>query len=126
MDEKERLDIDETSETAPVPAEQEAEGQAADEMDADGLHEEDDEEKEPLYLGRFTAGVWRGGILGIAFGYILQGLLGMANKRFSLGMDAVLESPVFRYGLLICLCYGLGKLGGVWEKRAKAEEQQNG
>ncbi|MGN1008528.1 MAG: hypothetical protein ACI4PV_06240 [Butyricicoccus sp.] len=121
MDEKERQAIEE-EETALVSAEDETE-EAEDE---EALDEEDasegEEEGERLYFGRFTAGVWHGGILGIALSYIALGLLGMANKRFSLGIESELQSPLVKYGLLIVLCYGLGKLGGMWEKRRKEAE----
>ncbi|MGM9612241.1 MAG: hypothetical protein ACI3XZ_01940 [Butyricicoccus sp.] len=117
MDEKERQAIEE-EETALVSAEDEAEDE--EELDAEDAPEE--EEGERLYFGRFTAGVWHGGILGIALSYIALGLLGMANKRFSLGIESELQSPLVKYGLLIVLCYGLGKLGGMWEKRRKEAE----
>lgn len=122
MDEKERQAIEE--ETALVSAEEETE-ELENQEDLETAEDAPEEEGERLYFGRFTAGVWHGGILGIALSYIALGLLGMMNKRFSLGIESALESPILKYGLLIVLCYGLGKLGGMWEKRRKEAENSN-
>ena len=114
MDEKERRDAEEPEEISQAAAE-----------DSDAAQQEEDapEEGERLYFGRFTAGVWRGGVLGIAFGYILLGVFGMINHHFALGLDKILESSIFKYGLIIVLCYASGKLGGTLEKRRKEEQQ---
>lgn len=110
MDEKERLDAEEPEEIAQTES-------------SDAAQEEDAPEGERLYFGCFTAGVWRGGVLGIAFGYILLGAFGMINHHFALGLDNILESSIFKYGLIIVLCYASGKLGGTLEKRRKEEQQ---
>lgn len=126
MDEKERQDSlpadADTESLVSQPAEDSAIISAEDEvLDGEVLDgDEDDDEDEPkqrLYFGRFTPGVWHGGVLGIALSYILTGLFGLANARFNLGMRHVLESPYFKYGIIIALCFGLGKLGGYLEKR---------
>lgn len=106
MDEKEREDS--------LPAEIDTTGA---DLDADDTQEEPPR----LYFGRFTPGVWYGGVLGIALSYILTGLLGLINERFGLNLRPVMDSPFFKYGIIIALCYGLGKLGGMLEKR----RQQN-
>lgn len=122
MDEKERQAIEE-EEIALCPAEEDANAREDEEELEDVLEETaPEEEGKRLYFGRFTPGVWYGGVLGIAFSYIAMGLLGLANKSFSLGIDSALQSPVLKYGLLIVLCYGLGKVGGILEKRQQAAE----
>lgn len=110
MDEKERLEQAE-------PLEQEEETPLA-------AEEETEEEQQTLYFGRFTAGVWHGGVLGIALDFILMGVLGLINDKLSLGLEDVIASPWLKYGLLICLVYGLGKLGGYLEKRREQEGQK--
>lgn len=122
MDEKERQAIEE-DETALVSAEEETEEDLDEAYDEDNC-EEEEEDGPRLYLGRFTPGVWHGGILGIALSYIVTGLLGMMDAKFSLGIRKWLEDPIFKYGIIIILCYGLGKLGGHLEKKREAEENQ--
>ena len=115
MDEKERqqqavlLEHEETKVTA--------QDEAAEE-------EETEEEQQTLYFGRFTSGVWHGGVLGLALDFILMGVLGLINDKLSLGLEEELASPWVKYGLLICLVYGLGKLGGWIEKRREEENQE--
>ena len=115
MDEKERqqqavlLEQEETKVTA--------QDEAAEE-------EETEEEQQTLYFGRFTSGVWHGGVLGLALDFILMGVLGLINDKLSLGLEEELASPWVKYGLLICLVYGLGKLGGWIEKRREEENQE--
>lgn len=124
MDEKERQTIEETEETALVSAAEELEDEADEEETAEELSEDAQEEEQRLYFGRFTPGVWHGGILGIALSYIAMGLLGMADEKFSLGIRKWLEDPILKYGIIIILCYGLGKLGGHLEKKREAQENQ--
>lgn len=125
MDEKERQTIEETEENALVSTEEETEisetASAEEETDEDAPLEDEDGKR--LYFGRFTPGVWHGGILGIALSYIGLGLLGLLDDKFSLGIRKWLEDPIFKWGFIILLCYGLGKLGGHLEK--KREEAEN-
>ena len=108
--------------TAPEQEEQKTGLDPAEPEQVDSLSENDEQEEEApaeekrLYMGRFTAGVWRGGILGLASGYILLGILGLLNDKLSLGIREVLDNPAFKYGLMIVLMFGLGKLGGYLEK----------
>ncbi len=110
MEEKENLTTPEAEEnTAPV---------MQDEAPAtEPVIEEDAEEKPRLYFGRFTPGVWRGGVLGIALGYILLGIFGLINHKLGLNLDKILANPGFKYGLMLVLMYILGKVGGIIERR---------
>ena len=125
MDEKERQTIEETEEHALVSTEEETEISedvpAEEEASEDASPEEPQEEKR-LYFGRFTPGVWHGGVLGIALSYIMLGLLGMLDNKFSLGIRKWLEDPIIKYGMIILLCYSLGKLGGHLEKKREQAE----
>ena len=93
-----------------------------DDQDVEFSEDEEQEEQPRLYFGRFTPGVWYGGVLGIAMSYMLTGLLGLADGKFGVSTRSLLESPFFKYGLIIGLCFGLGKLGGILEKRRADNE----
>lgn len=82
------------------------------------------EPEERLYFGRFTAGVWHGGILGLALGYILIGVLGLLDSKFSFGIRHILENSFFKYGLMLVLMYVLGKFGGHLEKQRQAQQDE--
>lgn len=110
------------AETEEVPA---LVDEAADISDAPDEVESVPQEEKQLYFGRFTAGTWHGGILGLALGYILIGVLGLLDSKFSFGIRSVLENPVFKYGLMVVLMYGLGKLGGHIEKQRENESAQD-
>ena len=121
MDEKERQTIEETEEHALVSTEEETEISENVPAEEEASPEEPQEEKR-LYFGRFTPGVWHGGVLGIALSYIMLGLLGMLDNKFSLGIRKWLEDPIIKYGMIILLCYSLGKLGGHLEKKREQAE----
>lgn len=124
MDEMERQDnlpaaSASEREDKPIPEEEAA--------DYTGAEPEDEEEEKPrLYFGRFTAGVWRGGVLGIALSYILLGLAGALSTRYDLGWEQQLETGMMKYIVLAAVCYGGGKLGGMLEKRSKKDAPEEG
>lgn len=89
--------------------------------DTDFIEDDVQEEQPRLYFGRFTPGVWYGGVIGIAMSYIVIGLFGLLDNRFGLNLRSALESPIFKYSLIAALCFGLGKLGGILEKRGKQD-----
>lgn len=115
MEEKEVRTAPETEEEETALLDAQEEGPAED--------AEPEEEQPRRYFGRFTPGVWHGGILGLAFGYILIGVLGLLDSKFSFGIRSILENPAFKYGLMIVLMYGLGKLGGHLEKSRETEQK---
>ncbi|MDR3765979.1 MAG: hypothetical protein Q3Y08_02950 [Butyricicoccus sp.] len=121
MEEKEaRTAPQAETEEVPTPVDQ-----TADISDTPGEAEEAPQEDKQLYFGRFTAGVWHGGILGLALGYILIGVLGLLDSKFSFGIRGILENPIFKYGLMVVLMYVLGKLGGHIEKQRENESAQD-
>lgn len=121
MEEKEVRTAPETEEEETALPDAQDERPEEDAAPAEG--EEPEEEQPRLYFGRFTAGVWHGGILGLALGYILIGVLGLLDSKFAFGIRFILENPAFKYGLMIVLMYGLGKLGGHLEKSRENEQK---
>ena len=121
MEEKEARTAPQEEEQQPVsPALNEDTAGAADETAA-----QEEEPEERLYLGRFTSGVWHGGILGLALGYILIGVLGLLDSKFSFGIRHILDNSIFKYGLMLVLMYVLGKFGGHLEKQRENESAQD-